>query len=776
MSSASSGGEAIADIAPNHDQGELVPEPSSGSDESSHFVSEDDPLYQLRPQLTTEASIDPAQRKSVTSGTSKRKRNAKRESSSGSEYQPPDPKKKKRTKKIKVQARKEYNGGDSSEQAEKGEEDDSADEADPQDEVAFGETAGGVEAATVQQAAVEALDESSSDVELEPKEMKVRRKSRKLRRWKTTRIGMVDRKEWMLLSNLKKLPSALKQETDRLRGDKNDQVTYLQQGMILWQHLEKVKKWLGEGRKEEAATLLQEILKRPDDFWRGDFHVDQKTLKRVLRTDDTYGAGFCQPTFAFEEVGVLVLDMAQQLGDREARLKMIQQVAVEAKKWRARLNKAAIHLNRYLKKTPRTLIRCAELLLEEGDVKGLNSMFEGWSPNTSNEEAETPLLVLRSVATMLERKGRDEGDSLSMSGLSFTSLASTSRASSGGRGDATMNHMTRVMLGPRGVEVAWTVRLVAWYVMEERNADDVLDLLIKYRDQHTNHVACHTPLLEFLDREYSDEFELRQKHLVIAADQFPWHPCVLDLCKLMGLSREERGEVESFDSGSEDRGSNDSFSDAEKINITADNDLSPLAVKKADAQSIEEDGQTWGRANKEGEKKDDDPMLARLDSVRRLLLFLEYDVNCQCKDAWGLLVEKLRTLVLAGKADKVEEVWGEQRDFWWTQNYSSLAREEASLVRDKGSVAVVLAGTTSPSFLKTVEELERRRADGVSGVTVMIGELEAYKVRNLQPCIKPTKKTRLDQRFLVNEWKVIEDLNRFKYSATARKNPEFPNC
>ena len=105
-------------------------------------------------------------------------------------------------------------------------------------------------------------------------------------------------------------------------------VTYLQQGMILWQHLEKVRKWLGEGRKEEAATLLQEILKRPDDFWRGDFHVDQKTLKRVLRTDDTYGAGFCQPTFAFEEVGVLVLDMAQQLGDREARLKMIQQVII----------------------------------------------------------------------------------------------------------------------------------------------------------------------------------------------------------------------------------------------------------------------------------------------------------------------------------------------------------------------------------------------------------------------------------------------------------------
>ena len=426
-------------------------------------------------------------------------------------------------------------------------------------------------------------------------------------------------------------------------------------------------------------------------------------------------------------------------------------------------------------KTPRALMRCAELLLEEGDVKGLNSMFEGWSPNLSNEEAETPLLVLRSVATMLERKGRGEGDSLSMSGLSFTSLASTSRACSGGRGDATMTHMTRVMLGPRGVEVAWAVRLVAWYIMEERTADDVLDLLTKYRDEHINHVACHTPLLEFLDREYRDEFELREKHLVIAADQFPWHSCVLDLCKLIGLTEEERGEVESFDSGSEDRGSNETFSDAEKINITADDDLSPLCVK-TDAQSEEVEGQTSGRANRKGVKKEDDSMLARIDSVRRLLLFLEYDLNRRCKDAWGLLVEKLRTLVLAGKADEVEEVWGEKRDFWWAQNYSSLTGDEASLVRDKGSVAVVLAGTTSPSFLKTVEELERRRVDGVSGVTAMIGELEAYRARNLQPCIKPIKNTRLDQRFLVNEWKVIEDLNRFKYSVTARKNPEFPHC
>ena len=95
--------------------------------------------------------------------------------------------------------------------------------------MAFGETAGGVEAeaAAAKEAAVEALDESSSDVDLDPREMKVRRKSRNLRKRKPKKIGRLDHKEWMLLSHLRKLPSALKEETDRLRGDKNDQVLSL---------------------------------------------------------------------------------------------------------------------------------------------------------------------------------------------------------------------------------------------------------------------------------------------------------------------------------------------------------------------------------------------------------------------------------------------------------------------------------------------------------------------------------------------------------------------
>ena len=102
-----------------------------------------------------------------------------------------------------------------------------------QDEVAFGETAGGVEVVTEGdvEEAVEALDESSDNMQLEPSELKVRRKSCKLKTGRGKRLAggkRLGRSEWMPLGLLRRMPSALKRESDRLRGDKNDQVKQMQ--------------------------------------------------------------------------------------------------------------------------------------------------------------------------------------------------------------------------------------------------------------------------------------------------------------------------------------------------------------------------------------------------------------------------------------------------------------------------------------------------------------------------------------------------------------------
>ena len=109
-----------------------------------------------------------------------------------------------------------------------------------QDEVAFGETAGGVEVVREGDAeeAVEALDESSDNMQLELSELKVRRKSSKLKRiGRGKRLAggkRLGRSEWMPLGLLRRMPSALKRESDRLRGDKNDQVKQKQTSYILF--------------------------------------------------------------------------------------------------------------------------------------------------------------------------------------------------------------------------------------------------------------------------------------------------------------------------------------------------------------------------------------------------------------------------------------------------------------------------------------------------------------------------------------------------------------
>ena len=108
-----------------------------------------------------------------------------------------------------------------------------------QDEVAFGETAGGVEVVREGdvEEAVEALDESSDNMQLEPSELKVRRKSSKLKTGRGKRLAggkRLGRSEWMPLGLLRRMPSALKRESDRLRGDKNDQVKLKQTCYILF--------------------------------------------------------------------------------------------------------------------------------------------------------------------------------------------------------------------------------------------------------------------------------------------------------------------------------------------------------------------------------------------------------------------------------------------------------------------------------------------------------------------------------------------------------------
>ena len=146
MSSSSSGAddgvseEVVND--PNHNQEKSDVGNGFGSDVSSHFASgndvvrnkdnvpegnkisdkeyesEDDPLFALRPLLTSKSAPPPKRGETRAKTDEEKSHKRQRESSSDPEYQPSTPKKKKVLKKKGITKKMEQDYGSSSDQAE----------------------------------------------------------------------------------------------------------------------------------------------------------------------------------------------------------------------------------------------------------------------------------------------------------------------------------------------------------------------------------------------------------------------------------------------------------------------------------------------------------------------------------------------------------------------------------------------------------------------------------------------------------------------------------
>ena len=372
--------------------------------------------------------------------------------------------------------------------------------------------------------------------------------------------------------------------------------------------------------------------------------------------------------------------------------------------------------------------------------------------------------MLRALSTILE-KAREGGDATSMSGTSFLSTASLA---SGGRVDSVVEHLRRALVGRRGAELAWCAPLLEWYVMEEQGAEEVRQLLTEYRDAHPGHPPAHAPLLAFLEREYREEVGLRAGEALVAAQAFPWSPWVVQYCRLA-----EQGEQE--EEGSIASGEESMESGEEGSSAGGEREGKGGGVSGGDGR---DSGWEGGEGSTRGPRvaKVEDVVEGRVERVGRLLTFLDYEANTGSREGWALLATTLRSLVLGGQGGRVGGLWGGRGAHWWGAAYGGLREEEAALVADKGVVAVLLAGASSPHFLLAEEELERRRAAGEAGVGAMVGELATYRSRALPPCLPAREEARFDQAFLVDEWKVIGNLNTFKFGEEARSKPVFPNA
>merc|ERR1719233_1374847 len=322
--------------------------------------------------------------------------------------------------------------------------------------------------------------------------------------------------------DLNRLPTELKKNTERLYAQKDrkkDGAVKQKKGVWVAQKdqvLQELRRVVSQEDPEIACNLVVEVMTRPNSFWNYDV----------------------------EEVGLACVQILERLIISKALfLEVILKVGKISSQWRFKDS----NLSKKWAFVPKTMTKCAKILLEEGDVDGLEELFSDFRSNLKNVAGEKDLVLYRCVSAMLEKKKLDE-DGISLGGTSLgTSFKSVALPP-----DTLISEIRTALKDRR--EVDWLMPFFSWYVMDEKSADDVKDLLTEYRDENMDHLPAHQHLLEFLFQEYEEETEILLEELGKFYDEFPWDEKVLTYCKLLIKKAEDDDLDDSFNSNEDDDG------------------------------------------------------------------------------------------------------------------------------------------------------------------------------------------------------------------------------
>eukprot|EP00092_Neocalanus_flemingeri_P006805 GFUD01007349.1.p1 GENE.GFUD01007349.1~~GFUD01007349.1.p1 ORF type:complete len:681 (+),score=167.52 GFUD01007349.1:40-2082(+) len=500
------------------------------------------------------------------------------------------------------------------------------------------------------------------------------------------------------IRDLKCHPTELKKNLDRLHpvhftySKKN--VTEAHKDQVL----QELVRMVPEGDPEAACSLVVEIMKRPKSFW---------------------SVHFIDWNYEVEEIGLICVQILERLiSNRELFMEMVLKLGKISSKWRF---KNCLNSKKF-KFIPKTMTRCAQILLAEGDVKGLEELFEDFRTNLRNVSGEKTLVLYRCVSAMVEKKRFDESsDAISLGGTSFGT--SFTNKAAGPQPGTIISELKTAIKDKRDVD--WLMPLFAWYVMDEKCADDVKDLLTEYRDENIDHLPAHQHLLEFLFQEYEDETDILIEELNIFCKEFPWDGNVLRYCKLLVKKGEDDDLEESFDS-SEDKDS---------------------------SEKLENYREVFGIAVK----------------------FLDYEINKDVKQCWELLAESLKffhsshkeTSFLHSSSKEISflNTSFEDRGGWWVdQNFKNLESCDTDLLVKKGLVAVFLYGQSYEKYLEVLNILEQRNRSFPSpSFSNLLKEMKSSAQMVSTPCLDLFQPdfSSVDRRWNLREWNKIKHIKHF---------------
>ena len=148
------------------------------------------------------------------------------------------------------------------------------------------------------------------------------------------------------------------------------------------EHVNHVKRYIQRSvpkNLEDCSIYLVNILKQPKEFFFG---------------RNTYN-------FEMEEFGLVVVDFVQRLiTNKTLFLETILKIGKIASNFRPFWKQVTVR-NSILRKTPKTMIKCAQLLIEGGDFDALMELFEDFKSDRFNAEDEIELEMMRAFAGMV---------------------------------------------------------------------------------------------------------------------------------------------------------------------------------------------------------------------------------------------------------------------------------------------------------------------------------------------------------------------------------------
>jgi len=509
----------------------------------------------------------------------------------------------------------------------------------------------------------------------------------------------------VFIRDLYTMPTELKKSMDRLylqKDWKKDGALICKKGMrvaIKDQVLQELHRQVSQEDPETACDLLLEVMTKPKTFW--------------------YNARFIF-NYDVEEVGLACIQLLERIiVSKTLFLEVILKVGKISSKWRF---KEAVKESNKIAFIPKTMTRCARILLEEGDVKGLEELFDDYRSNLKNVEGEKELVLYRCVSAMLEKKRFDEGsDVLSLGGTSL----GTSFKSVGLPPDTIISEVQVSLRNKR--EVDWLMPFFSWYVMDEKSADDVKDILTEYRNENMEHLPAHQHLIEFLFQEYEEETEILLEELTLFCKQFPWDKTVLTYCQLLIKKVEDDDLEDSFNSDDDEEGGENSSNDKDEIHRT----VFDITVN-----------------------------------------FLDYEMNRDCAVCWDLLSKSLKKLCTSAKELSymaaypwIADTFSDRGGWWVQQNFQHSPRDQdTALLVKKAFVMACLYGTNNKNYLEILSVLQQTMQSFPSTtLNSLLKELQVSVDALGSPCLEPFREdfSRVDRNWNKREWVKIKHIEKF---------------